>query len=665
MKNKKNIYDLVKFCLLILFITQMCWLFYINIFNLRYYMEYDSSANLLHIIETWKQKKLILNNFEYTTTTFFRPDVALLYGLTENIYLAQGIGNIIFIILYLVLSNVILRELTYNKNSFLSSLLLSNVIICPFINVSNCDVSNYFIMTLGLVAYYGYMIIISLFTVYILLCLNNRDSIKKKDYVFIAVFLLILLFYSAYSSLYLTVILLFPLLIYSVIVSILENSFTVLKSKPSIFIYACILISLTGNIIYNKRVSFQGKDLEMKWCGFTDLANNIFSTLTGYFDLISVLPEKTEINAVSMAGLSYLAGLVIAIAIISAVCYLLRKLKFEYNNYKNILPLLCVIIFDTIIYCLLYTRYAEGGDVFASRYLIVALMFLFILLSLYCNELDDKLVLKKLGIITITIAIVFLTVSSDYYYSKIKQDNSRLDSIQELIQQGVNVDLVYFIDGQYDDCRRLRVDDTSRIYKNIWGGTDLHHWGDYTYNDEAGEYQGPYMIFCNKESIDLIPAYVKSKIKLIQEWDIYNIYYGEGTVYDFKTDYNSRYSLDFPYSPSVTVNHMSMNERGEYISDGTNDFIVYGPSFNYEAGKYNITLEYEILSAVSDDVAVFDLVLNEENIVDSIMIHNDSKITSVSFSGITFDDNDNYLQYRVFEADGTIMHIKRIIIEKE
>lgn len=121
-------------------------------------------------------------------------------------------------------------------------------------------------------------------------------------------------------------------------------------------------------------------------------------------------------------------------------------------------------------------------------------------------------------------------------------------------------------------------------------------------SDEASDEQGVYVIFCNKECVDTIPPYASSRVEQIEEWNDYNIYIGEETVYDFKTSCDGKIGYDFPYSSSVTIDHIEMNEKGEYISNGSGNIIVYGPNYHFKEGLYDITLEYEVLES-KDNIA--------------------------------------------------------------
>ena len=169
-----------------------------------------------------------------------------------------------------------------------------------------------------------------------------------------------------------------------------------------------------------------------------------------------------------------------------------------------------------------------------------------------------------------------------------------------------------------------------------------------------------YVIFCNKECVDTIPPYVSSRVEQIGEWDDYNIYIGEETVYDFKTSCDGKIGYDFPYSPSVTIDHMEMNEKGEYISDGSRNIIVYGPNYHFKEGVYDIILEYEVLKSNDDIAGVFDIVKDEKEIFASTAIIGGGD--TVGFYDVPISE-ETWLQYRVGEAEGTVLKINKVVIK--
>ena len=63
-----------------------------------------------------------------------------------------------------------------------------------------------------------------------------------------------------------------------------------------------------------------------------------------------------------------------------------------------------------------------------------------------------------------------------------------------------------------------------------------------------------------------------------------------------------------------------MNEKGEYISDGSGNIIMYGPNYQFKEGVYDIILEYEVLKSNDDIAGVFDIVKDEKEIFASTAI---------------------------------------------
>ena len=179
-------------------------------------------------------------------------------------------------------------------------------------------------------------------------------------------------------------------------------------------------------------------------------------------------------------------------------------------------------------------------------------------------------------------------------------------------------------------------------------------------SDEASDDQGVYVIFCNKECVDTIQPYASSRVERTGEWDDYYIYKGEETVYDFKTSCDGKIGYDFPYSPSITIDHMEMNEKGEYISDGSGNIIVYGPNYHFKEGIYDITLEYEVLESKDNIAGVFDMVKDEKELFTSTAVTKDAK--TVGFYDVPISE-ETWLQYRVGEAEETVLKINKVVIK--
>ena len=111
-QKKIGFFDVATILICLMCIVQFFWLAYENLINLDKYVGYDSSMNLLYAIVSANQGKLIASDFECTTVQFITPLVSLLYKLTNNIFIAQGMANLIHIsmiigIVYLIINRIV------------------------------------------------------------------------------------------------------------------------------------------------------------------------------------------------------------------------------------------------------------------------------------------------------------------------------------------------------------------------------------------------------------------------------------------------------------------------------------------------------------------------------------------------------------------------------
>ena len=105
---------------------------------------------------------------------------------------------------------------------------------------------------------------------------------------------------------------------------------------------------------------------------------------------------------------------------------------------------------------------------------------------------------------------------------------------------------------------------------------------------------------------------------------------------------------------------MEMNEKGEYISDGSGNIIVYGPNYHFKEGLYDITLDYEVLESKDNIAGVFDMVKDEKELFTSTAVTKDAK--TVGFYDVPISE-ETWLQYRVGEAEGTVLKINKVVIK--
>ena len=663
--TKVSFFDVATILLWIICIMQFLWLAYENLINLAKYTGYDSSMNLLYAIVSANQGKLIASDFECTTVQFITPLVSLIYKLTNNIFIAQGIANLTHIavligIVYLIVNRIVCKEKVALCFSCVTALVL-----CPYVNLSGILQPHFGSMITFPVAYYMPYFLMYLFIIWGYLELDEYGNIKEINKPKLLAFLSIcvyLVIYSIFGYEFIIINVIIPLFICLIIELCIRNEWKIVKSPKAVWVYissCCIIAGMIANSVFADKPSATS---DMHWISVGKYISHFSEVLSAYVEMFAGLPVTDEIGVYSASGLVFISGIVLMILTICSLSYLIVKLVKRYDSYKVTMPFVIVIIFCTGFYSFFDLTYAENsGSRFACRYLCIAFISLFFVLTKFISEIDGSKIFPKIIISIFVVSILVLTSFSDFYRVKERRDLDRYNEIKSIIDDNAyEAKLVYFIGSCNDDVRLMRIWDTDRIYKDIWETGELYHWGDYTYSDEASDDQGVYVIFCNKECIDTIPPYVSSRVERIGEWDNYNIYIGEETVYDFKTSCDGKIGYDFPYSPSVTIDHMEMNEKGEYISDGSGNIIVYGPNYHFKEGLYDITLEYEVLESKDNIAGVFDMVKDEKELFTSTAVTKDAK--TVGFYDVPIS-GETWLQYRVGEAEGTVLKINKVVIK--
>lgn len=667
-KYRFEIKDLFYVLLLSLCIGQFAWLAYENLFNIAKYIGFDPSMNLLYGVVAAKQGRLIATNFECTTSQFYTPFVSMLYKITDNIFVSQALVNIIGISLAIIGACLVL-SLIIDKNRrllFYSIICTTLLIMCPFAKYERSSIDFGAIMSFP-VSYYLRNVLLYIFVIWGMFILEKKNDIKGTS-IFERVTLVIICFSLICKSTagyeFITINIIIPLLLYIIIEVCIYNNWRKAIEPKSIWIYlisGCVFVGVVLNSIFVEHTSATS---EMHWISLNNFMSHIGEVIVAYVDIAGGLPGGDNISVFSISGFSFVSGLIIIALLFLALIFCIVKLIKAFPKFHSILPFVVVFLFCTSFYSLFDLTYEQNrGTFFSPRYLCIAFVSLFFIFAKFLSELDYSKIYSKIIIVVFIVAIIVMTVFSDYYKTTERKELSRLDEIKSILDDNApESKLVYFVGSKHDDVRLMRVWDTDRVYKDIWSTGELFHWGDYTYSDEASDDQGVYVIFCNKECVDTIPPYVSSRVERIGEWDDYNIYIGEETVYDFKTSCDGKIGYDFPYSPSVTIDHMEMNEKGEYISDGSGNIIVYGPNYHFKEGIYDITLEYEVIESKDNIAGAFDMVKDEKELFTSIAVTKDAK--TVGFYDVPISE-ETWLQYRVGEAEGTVLKINKVVIKNK
>lgn len=650
-------------------LTAIC---YINIFCLQDYLGYDSSANFLQVIEIWKQKTLLLDNFSYQSTLAFDYPVLFavpLYGLLGNVFTAYGIANLFVLSLLIAVSLGLLRRMNVSTRA---KLFFYVCFLTPYIaGADGANPLGYFYMMFTTMAAYSFRTFIILFIWLLFIDWDKKEEKNRKRLIALSILCTLLCILTGSASGYFVLIFGIAPVVFFYLVRCLKTKHWVLRSYSSAgFLVISIVATLAGKMITKYVLHFEGLDDRTTWVSISDFWGNLTSIFGGYLKLLGVLPlSGNNVQIISASGICYGFRLVLAaLFLIGGMISLINTWKESFDSAQGVVS--CGIIANILILALVYSLY--GATIFEERYLIVSfisLLFLFSSWSDYIFQGNNSPL--KVGVcFSLFVSIVVTNFSSYVFFIEGKNDHTVYEAISNSVRQIGNV--AYVTDDLGLMARNIRCIDNEVIYKLAFDPNMIvpHHWGDYTYYDENGEYDGPTALLTTAEDFNELPEYLKNAYKPYTQIEGTNIlvYKSENNLIDFTsgiTDCSK--NIDFPYTRGICTGESGQIEPndGSLVTDGTEGYVIWGPYTPVKEGRYNFKVNYQVLNAPkeADSVGYFDVAVN---VVTIAGVELDYNKTSVTISNVMFDEayEGGQLEYRVYENEGVILKIRSFEIEK-
>lgn len=650
--------------MLLVICVQIGIIIYSNLYDLQYHLGFDASSAYLHAIEMWKDKSLVPDTFALTTTLGLdAPDLlaSLIYGITGNIFISFGLTNIFMDIIICIVFYNLLKEA--GLTSF-SRALGFVFFLCPFMTPDHYTDNNlsYFAMVFGEQASYSIKV-----TAMMLLLLTILKLEHNKKCYFTMIFATLSNMLTCISSgVYVAITILVPCLVYYLIKMLYENSYKTLLNKGMIFACIQLILSFIGKAVSSHIFTFESHESNMLLTGIYEFWTNLGSIIMGYFQLFCGISIHTTISLFSLRGILQImsVGLIVFITIlfVMSVMHGIKRIKAREDDFSFVLPYI-VIIINIAVFVFSYTLY---DDVFFEyRYLIIV----YLMQILICCGMVDKLSeahIFKNTIVTVMAVILFVETCGIYNY----YHNNTIDKevVPYLLEAVDNLDIpVAYVWGEdiSIDARNFRVLDQNVVYRGLNYGAynEGSNWGDYMYYDDNSTWTGKTALITNLDDYNMLPDFIADKFELYDFFGDFQIYVTDNNPFDLTAFDNSiDKNINFMYSLGTDIDESDLDSDGYYTADEDESGDIFKMTLpGVEAGKYDITLEYEIVE--SDEESDEETDEKAVDLSDEESVYSSDEESEINFTAYkkeagtqdTDDDGEKITSSKIDENSGNVV----------
>lgn len=512
--------------LAIVLLFQLAASVYFNLALLSCHMGYDSSWSYLKAALIWREKSLVSDVWIDQTSVFLDSSMlpaALLYGLTDNLFLSYGIANCMVLLLIMVCADHIMKSFGCEIRE---RLICVNLLICPYLT-NGFGVYNdlgYFNDLISGPAFYGVRVL--LFLLIIKVFLDIEKNHKMNVWAWLS---FLLCFVAGMSSgVFIIVMILLPYLIYEFERAMLENTFRMFRETEAVYAYLCCIFVIAGRIFGKAVLGIHSIDASRCLSSIERIWNNMGAVIQGLMKLLGVLPIlDTGIPVMSAEGVFRIFPILIFAIVIIALVYHIRKICKDPGSVERKTLFVCnIVICNFLMFSLFNVSY--GSPIFEERYLICTYMAIIILIGCFLKGLNRKFLATGFLYAALLVGICGTDLVSDWRYVTTTNDNWQMAEITGAADQ-YDAKLVYVWGDSVNPLgRSLRAYDLSRVYKCIGSAGGYDHWGDYLYYEQNEEYDGSTLLIVSKLE-QCVPEEILNQYVPVGEFD---------TVYLYMCTYN-------------------------------------------------------------------------------------------------------------------------------
>ncbi len=639
------------------FLAQVITIYILNFTQIRNQADFDSSVGMAQVVEIWKQKTFLIQDWGYQTTVGWDIPLFLavfIYGVTKNVFLSLGIANNIFILLYIWVFVDILR-----KNKVRPAYIL--VCLCLFFAPYTLGQLGYIPMVFTGTASYAMKLLIPLLLMDLFVRLDHGIPLLKSWWQ-LGLLLLFSVLSSISSGVFLLICGVLPFLFYLVIRALILNDMKQLLSMKTAVIGMEVGAFALGAVLAGMW-ELGNKSMSMSILPASKVADNALNCFVGFLELFGAFPSYHSPAILSVYGMIHLCSMVIAVVIVGVVIYYFVQI-FKRNEKRPLVHMILSIIFvNACVFLVSDTTYSSAT--FEYRYHIISAVSSMMLVGIFLGDIRSRLNKLCWRVLITGLAVMTVAVSSVNFVQYIHSlQTSRIHEVNQIAERAKELDVELIIDivgypkedNELYDGRLLRLCDfdidvaTLRAYNQgvTWGASEKYF--------ENANHTGKIMVLIRTEQIGDLPDYIRSRLVERDEILGYKLFTAEKNMFDcsVKLPRKGKRTIDFPYSTGNAVCG-EINEKGKLVPIETGGTVLCGADMEAVQGVYSAKLKYRQIKAQEARrgvvVGEFRVVSESGNIIANTDIISDQK--SAEIPDIQVEESMEAVHYEVVTEPGS------------
>lgn len=526
-KRNQLICKVFEYIFLLLVIIQVGLLCYYNLSDIRYSLDYDAANAFSHFREVIRNGTLDIPGWHHTTTLEW--DTAFLfavpiYYVTQDLFLAAGISNIIYIVFYIGVIWGILHHAGVNRKFIYVTLTLA---LTPY----SFGMLEYFNMLFFSLASYTVKVLVPLLLVWIILLFVRKEELTGWKRIgracIVITYLGLLLVTSVSSGIYVMMCGIAPVvlcLLYDIWVDGgLQGKY---NKKHMYMISVSVLIFFLGCMIHANLYDTASRT-DMKLTMLENYAVNFRACIVGIFQVFGAAATE-EISVMTPKGILYCLKISLVILLLICFVYNIRELFYKRRDADAKKYLTFLFLFNFMILLICDTRYTTNTTL-EYRYYLIGAVPLLILFGIQMSQWHNNwnAFRKNLAYFVFAGALTILVIGNNKNLLDNWDRSSYAVELCEYFESLEGIESVFFVDDSdtSDICRAI---DGSRRYGTYMSKSQSLYLSNCNYEDSqnAGFYgdRNAVAVFIYTQLTDYMPEEIAAhytKAGTVRYFDIY------------------------------------------------------------------------------------------------------------------------------------------------